>query len=100
MPRRDCGSGSKDRGSFGGCGSAVGGGWQSCEANSGMPLVADVQADEQRGNLLDDARVFQLAAINGANARNLGGKFARELRRVGIVAADNHIAIEWRVSVE
>ena len=62
--------------------------------------MPDVQADQNRRDLLNDAGIFQLAAVDGADAGNLGGKFARQLRRIGIVTADNDIAVERYVSVE
>ena len=42
--------------------------WQAGDANPAVALVADVQTDQQRCDLLENARVFQLAAINGTHA--------------------------------
>src|SRR5229473_4626149 len=41
---------------------------QTRDADSGMAFVADVQADEERGDLLEDAGVLQFAAVDGADA--------------------------------
>ena len=73
---------------------------QAGDADSGVAFVADVHADEQRGDLLDDAGVFEWTAIDGADAGNLCCQFAGELRGVGIVAADDDVAVERSVAVE
>jgi hypothetical protein len=65
-----------------------------------MALVTDIQPDQQGGDLLNDAGIFQFSAINATHARNLGGEIAGQSARVGIVAADNHVAIERRFSVQ
>src|ERR1700747_2672038 len=65
-----------------------------------MTLVPDIQADEQRRNLLENARVFQLSAINSSNPGNLRAESTRNLGRIGIVAADDDVAVEIFVSVE
>src|SRR5580765_1382456 len=63
-----------------------------------MAFVANVHADEQGCDLLDDSRVFEFAAIERADAGNLSGELACELGGVGIVAAHDDVAIEWSVS--
>src|ERR1700722_9394729 len=73
---------------------------EACDANSGVAFVADIEADEQGGDLLDNARIFQFAAVDGADAGNFCGEIAGELSGVGIVATDNDVAVERIVSVE
>ena len=43
---------------------------QARDANAGVAFVANVEADQERGDLLQDARVFQFAAVDGADAGN------------------------------
>src|SRR5580658_4389089 len=73
---------------------------QPGDADSGVALVADVHTDEQGSDLLDDAGVLQWTAINGADAGNFSRQFAGELRGIGIVAADDYVAVHGSVSVE
>ena len=65
-----------------------------------MSFMPDVKADQQRGELLDDARVLQFAAINCSYARNLYREFHRDLRGVRIVAADDYITIYIVIAVK
>ena len=51
---------------------------QAGDANAGVAFVPDVEADQQRGDLLDDARVFQFAAVEGANAWDFCGQIAHD----------------------
>src|SRR5271165_3253994 len=48
---------------------------QAGDADSGVAFVADVHADEQGGDLLDDAGVLEWPAINSADAGNLCRQF-------------------------
>src|SRR5215469_10918763 len=48
-------------------------GRQPCNANPTVPFVANVEADEQGCDLLDDASVFELAAVEGEHRGNLTG---------------------------
>src|ERR1700722_1954842 len=80
--------------------SAVSAGWQAGDADSGVAFVAEVHADEQSGNLLDDAGVFEFAAVDTADPGNFCCQFAGKLRGVGIVTADYDVAVERRVSAE
>jgi len=73
---------------------------QSGDADAAVALVADVQADEQGRDLLEDAGVLQFAAVDGADSGNLGSEAACELEGVGVVAADDYIAIEIFVTIE
>src|SRR5579862_2847369 len=81
-------------------GLAVSGRRQSGDANAAVALVADVQANQQSSDLLDDARIFQLSSINRADAGNLGREFASELCGVGIVAADDNVTIKRVVAAQ
>jgi hypothetical protein len=74
-------------------------GRQSGDADAAVAFMANVEADEQGSDLLEDASVFQFAAVDGADTGNRRGERARELRCVGVVAADDDIAIERIVSV-
>src|SRR6266704_5963431 len=74
--------------------------WQAGDANSAVALMADVQSDEQRGNLLENARVFQLAAINGTHAGNLRSKHTHGLSRIRIIAANDHIAFYGAIAIQ
>ncbi len=62
-----------------------------------MALIADGKADQQGGDLFEDARVFQFAAVESANA----GNFCRELTdgfgRGRIVTANDDVAIDRAV---
>ena len=44
---------------------------QARDADAGMAFVADVHANQQGGDLLDNAGVFELASIDGSDAGNL-----------------------------
>jgi len=64
------------------------------------PLWRMFHADEQCGDLLDDACVFKFAAVDAAYAGNFCREFAGELRGVGIVAANNDVAVERGIGAE
>src|ERR1700757_163872 len=64
-----------------------------------MTLMADVQAYQQRRNLFDDARVFEFAAIDRAQARNFRDKIADNFRRIRMIAADKDVTFDWIVAV-
>src|SRR5271157_2595287 len=66
---------------------------------STMSFVPDVEPDQQRGDLLDKARVLKLAAIDRSHARDLCREFHRDLRGVRIVAAYDHVAIHVIIAV-
>src|ERR1700730_11346249 len=66
---------------------------QACDPYSAVPFMPDVKTDQQRGDLLDDTRILELAAINRSHARNLRREFHRNLRGIGIIAAYDHIAV-------
>ena len=63
--------------------------------------MPDVEADQERGDLFQDARIFQFAAVDGAHAGNLCGQrlllFAWRLR---IITADDHVAVDRTVGVQ
>src|SRR3974377_1694237 len=64
---------------------------QSGEPDTTTAFVPDVESDQQSGNLLDDARVFQFAAVNRADARDPGREFHRGNGGLRIVAAHDHV---------
>src|ERR1039458_8759342 len=55
---------------------------QAGDTNARMAFVPDVQADQQGCDLLQDARVLQFAAIEGADSGNLCGQDAHDLAGV------------------
>ena len=46
-------------------------GRQACDTNSRVPLVPDIEADQQCRDLFQDARVLKFAAIESTNTDNL-----------------------------
>src|ERR1700722_19585874 len=73
---------------------------QAGDANSGMAFVPDVQSDQERGDLLKDARVFQFAAIDCAHTRDFYSQVAGDLVGVRIIAADNYVAIDRAIGIQ
>src|ERR1700758_4564742 len=90
----------KTEGSFGEFDLAVSRRRQSGDANATVALVANIQANQQSGDLLDDASIFQFSPIDRADAGNLGREFARELCGIGIIAADDDVAIQRIVAAQ
>ncbi len=60
-----------------------------------MSFVADIQPNQHRGDLFNDASVLQLSTIQRANSRNFARQLANPLSRVFVIAADDHITIDW-----
>src|SRR5438105_5206345 len=73
--------------------------WQARDSYSAVAFVPDVETDQQRGDLLDNARILQLPAINRSHARDLHREFHRDLRGIRIIAAHDHVAIDVFVIV-
>src|ERR1700674_5330549 len=73
---------------------------QARDPNSTVAFVPDVETDQQRGDLLDDARVLKLAAINRSHAHNLRREFHRNLCGIRIIAAHDDVAINILIAVE
>ena len=65
-----------------------------------MSFVADIQSNQHRGDLFNDASVLQLSTIQRANSRNFARQLANPLSRVFVIAADDHITIDWAVLLE
>ncbi len=65
-----------------------------------MAFVADVKPDQEGRNLLENARVFQLAAIDRAHARKLRSQATRYFIRIWVIAADDDIAVERFISIQ
>lgn len=56
--------------------------------------MADVQADEQGGDLFDDAGVLKFAAIDGAQAGNFTDETAHTFGCFFVIAAHDHVALD------
>ena len=67
---------------------------------SAVDFVADVQADQQRGYRLNDAGVFQLAAVDSADPRDFSGEFGGGLFGFFVVAADQDVTLDRGVAGE
>src|SRR5216110_2487220 len=59
-----------------------------------MHFVANVEANQQRSNGLDDARVFELSAIESADAGDFCGEFASNAFGLLVVAAYEDVTID------
>src|SRR5437868_2973971 len=66
----------------------------------GVHLVTHVDTDEQCSQAFDDARIFQLAAIDGAGAGNLVCQVSGYFQGPLVVAANDDIAVNRRVRVQ
>src|SRR6266853_5120089 len=73
--------------------------WQARDPYSAVAFVPDVETDQQRGELLDNARILKLPAINRSHIRDLRREFHRDLRGIRIIAAHDHVAIDVFVLV-
>ncbi len=73
---------------------------QACNTNSGVAFVSDVEPNQERGDLLQDARGLQLAAVNRTYARNLRSQSSYFLGGVGVVAADDHVAVDRSIGIQ
>ena len=73
---------------------------QSGDTYSPVAFVANIQAHEQRRDLFKNAGILQFPAIDGADAGNLSGETSRKLQGVGVVAADDDVAIKSPISVQ
>ena len=82
------------------CPRHIGSLFQAGYADAGVGFVADIERDEQGGDLLEDASVFQMAAIEGADAGDFFREAARDLVGPIIIAADNHVGVEVGFSVK
>lgn len=68
---------------------------ETCEADAGgVDFVADVEADQQRGDGLDDAGVFEFSAVEGTGTGDFFREFAGHALRFVIIAADEDVAID------
>src|SRR6516162_4483146 len=65
-----------------------------------MHLVTDVERYEERRHGLDDAGVFQLAAVDGTHTGDLNGQIRGDLSGPVVVAADDDVAIDIVITVE
>src|SRR6267378_6467996 len=74
--------------------------WQTRYPDSAVPFVPDVETDQERGDLLDNARTLELAAINRSHARDLRREFHRYLCGIRIIAAHDDVATDIFIAVE
>src|SRR5260221_2804944 len=72
---------------------------QARDPDSAVPFVPDIETDQQRRDLFDDACVLQLPTINRSHASDLRREFHRNLRGIRIIAAYDDIAIDIVVDV-
>jgi hypothetical protein len=72
---------------------------QARDADAGVGLVADVDADEQRGELLGQARHLELAAVDAAQPVDALDERDHRLLVGLLVAADEHVLVERVVEV-
>src|SRR6266404_5662879 len=75
-------------------------GWQTRDTNSRMSLVSDIEPDQHCSDLLDNAGIFQLAAVERTHPRNFSCQLADSLSGLLIIAAHDHVAIDWAVLVQ
>src|SRR5262249_7740037 len=74
---------------------------KACDSQTGgVRFVVHVDGDKQCRQMLQDACVLQLAAMNRAHSGDLACQFARDLKGPGIVAAHDHVAIHASISGE
>src|SRR5258708_7539896 len=73
---------------------------QARDPYSAVPFVPDIETDQQRRDLFDDACVLQLPTINRSHASDLRREFHRNLRGIRIIAAYDHVAIDIFIAVE
>src|SRR5215831_5511345 len=64
-----------------------------------MSLVANVESDEKRGDVLNNAGILELAAVDRADTRNFGSEIAHRLSSGRIFAAHDHVALHRAVAV-
>jgi len=64
-----------------------------------MPFMANIESDEQGGDLLDNAGILKLSAIKRTQARDFCRQFRDRLNCILVVAADDYVAFDWAISV-
>src|SRR6266699_2088245 len=67
---------------------------QASNTQARVTLEPDIEADEQSRNLLDDARVLQLAAVDRTDSWNFASELADSSSGLLIIAAHDHVAID------
>src|SRR5579872_3950825 len=73
---------------------------QPGNTNSGMALMANVEAYEKSGNLLENASGFEFPAVESADAGNTSRQRPHEPVCLWIIAADDDVALDRRVAVQ
>jgi len=62
--------------------------------------VPDIEADQEGGDLLQNAGVFQLAAIDSAHAGNFCRQRSYGLSGGGVITTDNDVSVDRSVAVQ
>src|SRR5256885_1380650 len=65
-----------------------------------MALVSDIEADQDCGDLLNDAGILQLSSVKRAHPGNFSRQLANTLSRGFVIAAYDHVTIDWAVLLE
>src|SRR5438270_14046245 len=65
-----------------------------------MAFVADIKTDQDRGDLLNDASILQLSSIKSTHPWNFSSQLANPLSRGFVIAAYDHVTIDWAVLLE
>ena len=73
---------------------------QAGDANSGVAFVSDVEADQERGDLLEMRAFSSLPPSMARTPGILAARVAHFLSGIGIVAADDHVAVDWRIRIQ
>src|SRR5207344_1557415 len=73
---------------------------QARDANAGVAFVANVKANQERGDLLEDTRVFQFAAVDGADLGNFCRQRSYSLGGGAVIAADNDVAVDGSIAIQ
>src|SRR6185312_8438263 len=74
--------------------------FQTGYSNTCVCLVTDIQRDEQGCDLLEDPSVFQVTAVEGADAGNFFCQSANDLIGFFVVAANNYIGVEVSLAIQ
>ncbi len=65
-----------------------------------MAFESNVEPNQQGGDLLQDARIFQLAAVDGAHAGDFRGQRSHRLQGGRVITADDHVAVDDRITIQ
>src|SRR2546430_2548817 len=65
-----------------------------------MAFVADVKTDQDRGDLLNNTGILKPSAIQSTHSGNFSRQLANTLSRGFVIAAYDHVTIDWAVLLE